>query len=362
MLCIYDILSLFLFALFCLEYRRRYSKNSCNKIYYFGVFVLMFVMCFKSSTTGEGMGDLQQYVNLYLGKMSMYDNDEVEPGLKWICNILHALPESEFLFITATSLIIMLPILIGIKQFSESKSYSLMMLLTMQGVWLVVFCAMRQALAQSFILAAILIYVNREKYKYWKYIVCAFLVASTFFHSTPFIVIPLCIGAIFIPDKKKYLYMALFVSLLLSGVVYSLLASAFLNYFGGIDEIARITVYIEEETYGMDTGYNILNYAPMTLLAFALVYYNDKMAANGYFIKAFVLGVVIYNLLGNIPLVNRAVCFFFILGAIGAVTKIKSGKQFGMMAVLILYFIWRNYVHYAEQPQSAYLPYHFIWE
>jgi hypothetical protein len=362
MLCIYDSLTLFLFALFCIEYRNRCSKTICNKIYYCGVFALMLIMCFKAPTTGEGMGDLQEYVNLYLGDVSMYDSDEVEPGLKWICNILHFLPESEFLFIAVTSLIIMLPILIGIKQYSESRSYSLMMLLTMQGVWLVVFIAIRQALAQAFVMSALLIYMNRERYKFWKYIVCAFLIASTFFHSIPFIIIPLCISTIFIPNKKIYLYIALIVSLLLSSTVYNLLADTFLSYFGGISEISRITRYIEDETYGMNTGFNVLNYAPMTLLACVIVYYSDTKSSKVYFLKAFILGVVLYNLLGNIPLVNRAVCFFFILGAIGAVPKIKNDKQFGMMAVMILYFIWRNYVHYAEQPHSVYLPYHFIWE
>lgn len=91
-------------------------------------------------------------------------------------------------------------------------------------------------------------------------------------------------------------------------------------------------------------------------------HYHDFSRRNSYFIKSFVMGVVIYNLLGNIPLVNRAVCFFFVLGAIGAVPKVKNINHFVIMTVMIAYFIWRNYIHYAAASHSAYLPYHFIWE
>lgn len=358
-MCIYDILSLFLFFLFCFQYR---TKVKDVKVFYWGVAAILFVMCFKSPKTGDGLGDLQEYVNLYLGKASMYASEEVEPGLSWLCSCIHILPTSEFLFIIITTLVIMLPVFWGIKQYSQNKTYSLMLLFALQGVWLVVFIAMRQALAQSFILWAVMVFLNRDNIKRWKLYSICIIVCSTFFHSTPYIIVPLAIAAYFVPEKKKYLYIALVVSLLLSSTVYHILASNFLSYFGGIGQIDRITHYIEEETYGMDSGFNILNYAPLTLLATLMIYYHDFSQRNAYFIKAFVIGVVIYNLLGNIPLVNRAVCFFFVLGAIGAVPKVKNVNQFVIMAALIVYFIWRNYIHYAAAPHSAYLPYHFIWE
>lgn len=358
-MCIYDILCLFLFVLFCFQYKTRIKDA---KAFYWGVAAILFVMCFKSSNTGEGLGDLQGYVNLYLGKASMYDSDDVEPGLKFLCLCLHFLPISEFIFITFTTLLIMCPIFWGIKNYSQNKTYSLMLLFALQGVWLVVYIAMRQALAQAFILSAIFVFFNRDKIKKWKIYTIALMIVSSFFHSTPYIIIPLALGAFFIPENKKYLYIALIVSLLLSSTVYIFLADTFLSYFGNISQISRVTSYIEDETYGMDSGYNILNYAPLTILALAMVYYNNISQKNVYFLKAFVMGVVIYNLLGNIPLVNRAVCFLFVLGLVGAVPKIKGNRQFAAMAILILYFIWRNYVHFAEGTHSAYLPYHFIWE
>lgn len=357
MLCIYDILSLFIFILFCVQY-----KANISRFFYIGVFALLFVMCFKAPTTGEGLGDLQEYVNLYLGKNSMYDSEDVEPGLSWVCRLLHIFPKSEFLFISVTALIIMYPILYGISKYSQNKLYSLMLLLTLTGVWLVVYIAMRQALAQAFLLTAILIYFNRENITRWKIYISLLIVLSTFFHSTPYILIPLIIAAFFIPEKKKWLYIAMVVSLLLSSAVSQLLANTFFKYFGNYGEIDRITNYIGEETYGMDTGFNLLNYGPLTLLASTMVYYIDITHKNAFFVKAFVLGIVLYNLLGNIPLVNRAVCFFFILGAIGAVPKINTQKKFLVMSVMILYFIWRNNVHYMAAPHSAFLPYHFIWE
>lgn len=358
MLCIYDVLSLFIFILFCIQYK----KYNINRFFYYGVLALLFVMCFKSPATGEGLGDLQEYVNLYLGKSSMYNSDEVEPGLSWICKLLHIFPLSEFLFISVTSLIIMSPILYGITKYSQNKLYSLMLLLTLTGVWLVLYIAMRQALAQTFILTAIFVYLNRDNIKKWKIYIGSLILLSMFFHSTPYILIPLTIVAFFLPQKKKWFYMALVISLLLSSVVSQLLANMFLNYFGNVGEVDRITHYISDETYGMDSGFNLLNFAPLTILASLMVYYIEITPKNAFFVKAFVLGIVLYNLLGNIPLVNRAVCFFFILGAIGSVPKINTQRKFLVMSVLILYFIWRNNIHYMADSHSAYLPYHFIWE
>ena len=154
----------------------------------------------------------------------------------------------------------------------------------------------------------------------------------------------------------------MFLSLLLSSFLSQLLANTFLAYFGDVGSIDRITHYIADETYGMDSGFNLLNYAPLTIIAFIMVFYIDVTPKNSFFVKAFVLGIVLYNLLGNIPLVNRAVCFFFILGAIGAVPKINTQKRFLVMSALILYFLWRNNIHYMAEPHSAFLPYHFIWE
>ena len=358
MLCIYDVLSLFIFILFCIQYK----KYNINRYFYWGTFALLFVMCFRAPTTGEGLGDLQEYVNLYIGKNSMYDSEDVEPGLSWICKFLHIFPMSEFLFISVTSLIIMSPILYGIAKYSQNKLYSLMLLLSLTGVWLVVYIAMRQALAQTFILTAIFVYLNRDNIAKWKIYIGFLILLSTFFHSTPYILIPLTIVAFFLPQKKKWLYLAMIISLLLSSIVSKLLANTFLNYFGNVGVIARITHYIADETYGMDSGFNLLNFAPLTILASLMVYYIDITPKNAIFVKTFVLGIVLYNLLGNIPLVNRAVCFFFILGAIGSVPKINTPKKFLSMSVLILYFIWRNNVHYMAESHSAFLPYHFIWE
>lgn len=357
-MCIYDVLSLFLFLLFCFQYCARIKDI---KVMYCGVFAILFVMCFKSVDTG-GLSDLQDYVNLYMGKDSMYDSDEVEPGLGWLCRILNIFPKSTFAFISFTTLIIMIPIFWGIKQYSQNKMYSLMLLFVLPGIWLVVFIAMRQALAQSFILSSIFICMNRKRIRGWKIYSLVLIIISACFHSTPYIIVPLAICTYYLPEEKPYMYIALIGSLVLSSMFSQILANTFLGYFGNVSQIERITYYIKEETYGMDTGFNLLNFAPLTILTLVLVYYNDVSQDNAFFIKALVVGVILYNLLGNIPLVNRAICFFFVMGAVGAVPKIKSPMQFLIMAVLVIYFIWRNYVHYEESPSSAYLPYYFIWE
>lgn len=361
-MCIYDLLSLFLFLLFVFNYRKDFRNGNYSRAFYAGVAAILFVMCFKSPNTGEGLGDLQEYVNLYLGKQSMYDSEDVEPGLKWLCNFLNIFPTSEFLYISVTSLIIMSPIIIGIKLHSNNKLYSLLLLFVYQGVWLVVYIAMRQALAQFFLTSAVLVFINRDRVKYWKLITVGLLVASTYCHSTPYILIPLTVLSFFLPSNKKYLYAALILSLCLSDVMFTFLAHSFLQYFGGFTEVDRISVYIENESYGLDMGFNLLNFLPITILTGLMLKYADMSSKNAVFVKALILGVVLYNLLGNIPLVNRAVCFLFILGIIGAVPVIKSRNQFIYLSILAFFFLWRNHVHYLSAPHSAFLPYHFIWE
>ena len=69
-MCIYDLLSLFLFLLFVFNYRKDFRNENYSRAFYAGVAAILFVMCFKSPNTGEGLGDLQEYVNLYLGQGS----------------------------------------------------------------------------------------------------------------------------------------------------------------------------------------------------------------------------------------------------------------------------------------------------
>ena len=320
-------------------------------------------MCFKSPKTGNGLGDLIHYVNLYLGKASMFDSDEVEPGIKVICQVLNIFPESEFIFISITTLMIMLPILWGINKYSSNKLYSLVLIFILQGVWLVVYLAMRQAFAQSMLLSALFVFLNKEQIKHWKLYFISLIIISTFFHSTPYIIIPIAIAIYYIPDKKRIMYTALVLSLLLSSYTSIAIANTFVSYLGGFEQIGRITHYIKDDVFGGTTNqFNLLNFAPLTLLAILLLQYNDFKKQNTYFIKSLVTGVVLYNILGQIPLVNRAVCFFFVVGLIGAVPQITNKKQFYLMSVISLYFIWRSYVHYAASPHSAFLPYYFIWE
>lgn len=361
-MCIYDFLAFTFFFLMVCNY---WQKNVYMKTYWkISVILLLFVMCFKSPDTGKGMGDLIHYVNLYMGKSSMYLSDEVEPGLGYINQILLAIfPKHSFFFICITSLLIICPVLWGINKYSQNKQASLIMMLVLPGIWLVLFITVRQALAQAFILWALYYFLcdaPRGKLQLLKIILL--LLAAIFTHSTPYIIIPLLVIIYYLPDSnKKYYYIALIVSLFLSGIFSTYLGDVFFANFSGIEELNRINRYIENETYGLNE-YGFLNFAPLTLLCLYSLYYAKENPPNWFFIKSFVLGVVLYNLLGNIPLINRAVCFFLVLGIVGAFPKMKDIKSFVIIALFSAYFIWRSWIHYVQSPHSAFLPYYFIWE
>lgn len=334
------------------------SINQRKKYFFpFALVLLFFLMAFKDTTVGP---DTPHYVNFYLGLPSMYGSvdypNDIEPGLGWLCRFLWIFPKSELLFIFTTTLFTMLPVFYGIHKYSKNKIVSVLLIMLIEGIWLVQMITLRQALAQSFILIGLFCFLDKGKWWFYKTGIALFL--SFFFHSSPFLIVPLMIIAILVPIRKKsVLYIALIVSLIFSGIFANSLSNLFLSMtsqFGGLE---RVNNYIENDIYG-ETGYSFLNYAPMTLFVMSLVYYNNPNDQNWLFVKAFALGIIAYNILGSIPLVNRAIAFLLLVGVTGGLPSVKKGKA--VMICFLLYMIWRSYVHY--EVGTPFQPYKFIFE
>lgn len=353
-MCIYFVWEVILFLLYAIN--QRYRDNN-KTIFLIAAGLLFFIMAFKDSSVSP---DTPEYVNFYLNKESMYGSvtepNGIEPGLGWICRILWILPKEAFLFIFITTLLTMIPIFKGIAKYSDNKIASVLLIMTISGIWLVQMVTLRQALAQASLLLAFYWFI--EKDKGWKLKTLISVIISFFFHSTPILLIPLTLVAVFSPvTNKRYIYIALIASLLIAGTLSNMLSQVFNSFFGGFESLDRVTTYIKNDTYG-ETGYSFFNYAPMTFFAGFLAYCCDVDSKKWIFVKMFVLGIVVYNVLGNIPLVDRSIAFLLVVGVIGG---LPSRKQYTwIMTLFLLYLIQRTYVHY--EIGTPFQPYKFIFE
>lgn len=353
-MCIYFVWEVILFLLYAVNLK---NKDDNKNLFIISAVFLTFLMAFKDSSVSP---DTPEYVNFYLNKFSIYGSvaqpNDIEPGLGWICKILWILPKWDFIFIFTTTLLTMIPVFRGISAYSENKIASVLLIMIVPGIWLVQMITLRQALAQAFLLMALYWFLERKE-KWWIKTLIS-IVISFFFHSSPFLIIPLSLLAIFLPVRdKRYVYVALVLSLLIAGTFSNMLGQLFNSYFGAFQGLDRVTTYIENDTYG-ETGFSFFNYAPMTFFAGFLTYCCDVNSKKWIFVKLFVLGIIVYNILGNIPLVDRSIAFLLVAGIIGG---LPSRKQCTLcMALFLLYLIQRTYVHY--EAGTPFQPYKFIFE
>ena len=362
-MCIFDYLAILLLLLYCIEATgTKRNRKYGNGLYFLACFLMMFVVLFVDYTKAYDMSDyLMTYHNM---SSSMYGtpdnpNPENEPGFGWLCKVLWIIPESDFTLIFTCKMLTFVPIFYGIYKFSSFKIGSLLLLMTMPGVWLVEIITQRQALSIALIMIAFYIFIYRERYKYW--VLWALLLGglSIFFHSTPLLVIPISLLLYYVPLNKKFLFVILIAALAFSKMFYDIFSQYFLLAFASSEDFERMTRYVEDQDSLGIGKVNMLYNVFYTLFGIFVVYYNNyKDKVHEICFKAMILGWSIYLLIGPLPNSDRATCYFFCLGSIGALPQ-KGWRSAFLLFFFLSAFTLQKHIGYIRQD---FWPYTFIWE
>lgn len=350
---VYDTLTLILIFLYSFEILSLTHSNHQNKgLFFIASCALMFFVLLIDYNNAYDMSDyLLTYHNMPSSMYGTPDNPSTpnEPGFSWLCKMLWILPRFDFVLIFVCKTLCFIPIIYGINNYSSFKIGSLILLITLPGIWLVEIITQRQALSIAFLLIALYIFINRSKFKLWFVWVVALFAIAISFHSTPLLMIPISLVLYYTPISKKLMYIVLILSCSLSKVFYDVFSQYFLLFFANSEDFERMVKYVDnQEELGIGKV-NILYNMFYTLFAVFLVYYNEyKDKIQEFCLKSMVLAWSIYLLIGPLPNSDRSTGFFFCVGAIGAMPK-RNLKSALILLLFLIAFSLQKHMGYIRQ-------------
>lgn len=368
---IYSITSIILLILFILQKK----KISRQALIVSGLLIFLIFVCHDGQWRSHVI-DYEDYMNLFLGKSSMYgsveNNDLEAPFFVYIKILRFLFPIVPFFYIVSWGVVVCCPLYYIIKKGSVAPSLSYALLLLVYGsyIFLFIFSAHRQTFATTFLLWAYYVYqyVNIKR-KYW--LVAVLLLIGLFSHSSSYFIIPIAITLFFVKFENKKILYAIVAASFIIGLywqreIYEMFTGLMIS-LGDIEEISRSTSYTINDTYGnqydrFDQSFNQL--FPYTGLVLATIYFYSKEELKEYGPKCLIASAVLYNCLVSVDLMNRALLFFIIVGiTVGLPKAIQNDKRckiiYVLLVCMLLYIGFRH--QFSSNTHFQMLPYRWFF-
>lgn len=368
------IISIILFMLFFL------MSNRKNRTLFTSLSITLFAGILLLTNGQFEYNDYPEYLKLFIGHQgSVYGDLDVENGYElekpyayFNYIVRFFLPRMAYSYILCYGLMWILPIRSLLKKGSYCVPLSLFLICSFLNCsqLLFIITAQRQMIANVAILWAYYIfqYTNYKKKKKVILIV-TLLTIALLSHSSSYFVIPLLpILYIIKFPPKKYIIVIMLLSLFFGPTVQNFFRPIFYGLMiqlGSGDEIARSTTYYINDIYEAGTG-NINSLLPSTAVGIVLVYFYSKEELKSYGAKLISFSVIAYNLFNSVPLINRALMIFFVLGMIlGIPNYSKNTRLFKLSLVFVgsmLIYTAIKYGYLNGGENNRLFPYPYIWE
>ena len=298
-------------------YKSRQKSNLTISIAVAFVFV-----AFRAPVVGA---DTWNYVRYLTGERYFYNDDprELEFLFIWYRTIVNDITDSRLVVMLINTIVSFTPVLYLIKKYSLNASLSLLLFFYL-GCTNLYFVGLRQILGFSFILWALL-YIqytsdNKEKKMKILYTMGILLFAITIaynFHTSNIIYGVIIICAIFIPLKSKFVALMIIGGSAVIGLVLSLFdVLSFFNYLylADLESTERLSGYLLNED--MKDVVPLFLLFRLTFLSSFTIICIDEKKVNHLFTKLFVFGVVVFNLLYSVPMIDRFLPIFLLFGCV----------------------------------------------
>ena len=369
---IYLVLIVIILTLALLEWKHPASSNRFFKA---ATAVVFFFTIFRAPVI---CADMWSYTKDAIGKVSMYTYAEsIEPLYDVYRTIFRNFCPHIFPFILVTSLITLIPVFVLIKRYSKYKTMSVLfffLLLRFDVFWGI----LRQCLALSFMLWAVM-YVMDDKKRKWLVYAVLCIIAYFFHHSSAFVA-ALFLGCYFLPIKNRVFPIAtIFVTFVIGMLLQSFDFFSFLRVVDtwGIVEDKYTSHYLDEYSKMNENAGGKISLVTMArpILAMIIFLFINKEKVNHWFSKIFFAGIVLLNLFTTLSLLFRMLIANMLFGVILVswvlesrtyiVMKTRNIVRLTMTVVICLYTIayCKYYVWGWDLDDPARLhPYYFIWE
>ena len=338
-------------------------------------FILQFAfIALRAPVVGADTWDYVRYLaderNFY-----NYDERELEPLFIVYREILVALHCNRLAVMLINSFLSCYPLYLLVKRFSNNVPLSLAMLPILNFYYLY-FCGLRQILAISILILAML-YVYDEKKRKWLVFVLLSFVAWNF-HTSAAVYAAIFVAAYFIKFKSRIvLISAVAISAVMGIVLQSFNVFDAFNFFLNLNVSAteRIEGYLQEGGDTREIESVLLTLRP-SLVAIGVFMFIDKEKLNHWFSVLYAVQIIIANLFISVPMIGRLTGGFVVFGAIvftwvlgnGYYLRIKQRQLVNkILIVFFLYFgqmlVKTNLDSNIDLTSAGRMhPYYFIWE
>jgi len=349
---------------------------------WFAIAVTFFFIAFRAPVVGA---DTYNYVRYLTGEQYFYNQDPrpLEIFFVYYREFINDITDSRFVVMLINSAITMAPVFYMVKKYSYNAPLSLLMFFYLDCI-AIYFVGLRQIIGFSFILWGLLYCLNDielqgSSAKYPSYKALLFLGISIFigyfFHASNIVYGVIIVLALFTPLKSKTVASSLICGSAIIGIIlgtFDVLGFFNFLYFLDVDSTERLSGYLLNEELNQSGAINIL--ARLSVVGLASLYFIDTDKVNHVFLKLFVIGITIYNLLYSAPMIHRFVPIFTLFGTV-VFTWILDKRRRGqnnkyqwakiVCILVVLYYTRSMFIRINEwnpNSEDRMHPYYFIFQ
>jgi hypothetical protein len=309
-----------------------------------------FILILLSGSRWERGTDWQAYYEHFHELENPNFVNVMEPGFTLLTHLGHLLGLNYTLFLLLISSIIYIQVFNFIQKFSPFKNLSV---LTLWCLGLGIFFFVRQTLALSFLLTAIIFLINGKQVKFFAFLI----VASSFHYSAVIFLLVYALKSSF--SFKGFLTSVFIVGIV--GLVVFLQNEAYTNKFLIYTDSEYISLISEQLGSSLMTRlFSVLNRLAILLILFRYLY--GISSVYDFFIRIYLMGSVLFCISElSIPVIGRLVMYFdvfliILIPALFAQIKRVDTKVI-FWILLLIYLISRFYRSLTGPYVDLYIPY-----
>lgn len=325
-----------------------FTWNSCKldkKVFIFLSIIVIAIVAFREETIGmDTMNYLYFFNDPYAGYSDGRSIEEMEPAYTILNIILYAIFPDNNVFIFATSLLTMIPMIVGIYRYSCKRVFSLFLFVTagtLLSFYVYYFSMIRQCLAISCLYMAVFSLLKNElRYKVHTILL---IILGICFHYSSVVALP------FFLMRKFEIRTKVYISLLLLSLIIAVSANLF-NLSSYVDLIFSFTgrdlsFYFSASK---DLNSNWMAFVPTSLIAFVLYCFGSITTKNNLFVRIYSYGVLLNNVFSQLmPTNSDRFVLFYIISLIWVLPLMMQDRKIpfymrgGLLMVSSCYFIYK---------------------
>ncbi|WP_461063660.1 EpsG family protein [Spirosoma horti] len=297
--------------------------------------------------------DTVNYIKYFQSPVYGYGGQNIELGFQIWNDVINSISPNPHFYLFLTSFISVGGVIYFIYQNSSHKIFSLFLYVTcgtITSFYMLTFSGLRQIMAISMFLISLNYYVNKKNIN-----AIIFFSLSVLFHTTVLYCLPIVLIFNNVVISKRLSYILIFSSFVI-GILdllnYRTIIDYTFKFLGGTyDMFDRYDDYSTSMNFSYNSHRILWDMLPLSLLCFACYKFADQSKINNLFLKLFLVGLILNNVIISHPISFRLVMYLLmmVMVVIPYIFDRKSRITAAVYATTTIYFFYKTCAGLASQ-------------